>query len=144
MDFLFVCITSPRRLLWLQDVVRSLVVRWSSDLRSTFPIKVNCCVAICFLILGISNNFFLAISFVMCWYFNSYILMPNMRQMLRLRYTSSFFRKDVRITQISHSHSKILIGMARKMRYLLQFSTLASVQNLARSPIDAFPADRRV
>ena len=43
-----------------------------------FPIKVGCCVAICFLMLVISKNFFLTVSFVMCCSFTSAILMPIM------------------------------------------------------------------
>ena len=93
--------------------------------------------------LGISKNFFLTLSFVMCWSFISAIMMHNMRQMLRCRNTSSFFGRDVRSAQLSHSHSNRLMGIARKIGYLLQFLTLASVQNLARAPIDEFSAARR-
>ena len=143
MDFLSVRSTPPRILLWLDSAVRSLVGRWSSELRATFPIKVSCCVAIYFLMIGISNNFFLIVSFVMCWSFASTILMPNMRRILRCGNTSSCFWSDVRSTHISHPLSNILMGTARKMRYLLQFLTLASVNNLERSPIDAFTAVRR-
>ena len=66
MYFLFVCSTPARRFLWLHHAVRSLVGRCSSELRATFSIKVSYRVVICFSLLGISENFFLAISFVMC------------------------------------------------------------------------------
>ena len=45
----------------------------------------------------------------------------------------------MRSAQISHFHSNILMGMVRKMRYMMKLSTLASVHNLARYPIDEFP-----
>ena len=96
-----------------------------------------------FLMLGISKYFHLNVSFVMCWSFTSVILMPTMRRMLQCRNTSIFFRRDVRSAHISHTHSNRLIGMAIKISYLLRLSSLASVQNLARAPIDAFPAARR-
>ena len=51
-----------------------------------------------------------------------------------------FFRRDVWSAQIWHTHTSRLIGMAIKIRYMIWLSTLASVQNLARSHIDAFPA----
>ena len=143
MDFLLVYSTPPHHLLWLHHAVRSLVGRWSSELRGTFPIKFSCCVAICFSILGISNSFFLTVSFVMCWYFTSFILVPNMCQMLRCRNTLIFFRRDLHISHLSHTHSNRLMGMARKIRYLLLLSTLSSVKNLARAPIDEFPYSRR-
>ena len=88
MYFLFVCSTPPCRLLWLHHAVRSLVGIWSSDLRATFSIKDSCRVAICFTMLGISNNLFLNVSSVMCWSFTSAILMPNMRRMMWCRNTS--------------------------------------------------------
>ena len=113
------------------------------DLISTFPIKVSCRVVVYFSILGILKNFFFTVLFVMCWSFTSAILMPNIIWMLRFSNTSSFFRRDVRSPQLSHTHSNRFMGMARKIRYLLLLLTLASVQNLARAPIDAFPADRR-
>ena len=136
MDFLFLCSTPPRCLLWLLHAVRIFVVRWSSELRTTFPINVSCRVAICFLMLVISKKSFLTVSFVICWYFTSSILMPNMRRILQFSNTSSFFRRDVWIAQISYPHSNILMGIARKIRYLLQLSALASVYNLAKDPID--------
>ena len=70
-------------------------------------------------------------------------MITNMPRMLQCKNTSSFFRKNVRSAQLSHPHSHILMGMARKIRYLLRLLILASVQNLARDPIDAFPAARR-
>ena len=143
-DFLFVCSTHPRRLLWLHHAVISMVGRWLSELRANFPIKVSCRVAIYYSMLGISNNVFLPVSFMMCWSFTSSILMPNMRRMLCCRNTSSFFRSDVQSDHLSHPHSNILMGMARNMRYLLWLLTLASVQNLVRAPIDAFPDARHV
>ena len=82
MDFLFMRSTPPRRLLWLHHAVRSLVGIWSSELRATLPIKVRCRVTIYFLMLGISKNFFLTVSFVMSCSFTSAILMPSMRRML--------------------------------------------------------------
>ena len=39
MDFLFLCSTPPRRLLWLHHAVRSSVGRWSSNLRATVTIN---------------------------------------------------------------------------------------------------------
>ena len=66
MYFLFVCSTPPRRLLRLHHTVRSLVGRWSSELRVTFPMNVSCRVAICFSMLGISKNFLITVSFMMC------------------------------------------------------------------------------
>ena len=142
MDFLLVCSTPPHHLLWLHHKLRSLVQRWSSDLCATFTRKVRCCIAICFLTLGISNSFFLIVLFVMCWFFTSVILTRNMRCILRCKNTSILFSRDIQSVQLSHTHSNILIGMARKMCYLLRLSMLASVQNLARAPIDIFPADR--
>ena len=141
MDFLFVCSTLPRHLLWLHHSVRSLVGRWFSELCATFPIKVSCRVVIYFSMLGISKNSFLTVSFLMCWSFTSAIMMPYICQMLRCRNTSSYFRIDVRNAPLSHPHSNIFMVMARKKRYFLQLSTLESVHNLARSPIDAFPDD---
>ena len=44
--------------------------------------KVRCCVAICFLMLGISNNLFLTASSVMRFCFTSITLMPSMGRML--------------------------------------------------------------
>ena len=90
MYVLFVFSTPPRRLLWLHHAVRNLVGRWSSELSANFPIKVSCHVAIYFLMLGISNNFFLAVSFLMCRSFTSAILMPNICRMLQCRNTSNF------------------------------------------------------
>ena len=69
--------------------------------------------------------------------------MPSMRRMLQCRNMSIVFRRDVRSAQLSHTHSNRFMGMARNMRYLLQFLILASVQNLARAPIDTFTAARR-
>ena len=66
MDFLFVCSTPPRRRLWLHHAVSSLVGRWSSELRATFPMNFSYRFAICFSMLGISKNVFLTVSFVMC------------------------------------------------------------------------------
>ena len=91
-----------------------------------------------------SNNLFLTVSFVMCWYFTLDILMHNMRQMLQCRNISRLFRRDIRSAESSHPHSNRLTGMARKIRYLLRLTTLVSVQNVARAPIDEFPASRRV
>ena len=144
MDFLFVCSTPPRRLLWLHHAVRILVVRWSSELCTTFPMNDSYRVAICFLMLGISKNFLLTVSFVMCWSFTSVIIIPDMRRMLRCRNISRFFSRDVQSSQISHPHSKRLMGMVIKISYLLKLSTLTSIQTLARAPIDEFPADMRV
>ena len=48
----------------------------------------------------------------------------------------------MRSSHISHPHTSKLIGMVRKMRYLLQFLTLAFVHNLERYPIDATSAAR--
>ena len=143
MIFLFVCSTPPRRRLWLHHAVRSLLERRLSELRATFPMKVSCHVEIFFSMLGISTHFLLTVSFVMCLYFTSDMLMPDMCQMLLCRHTSIFFRRDVRSNQLSHPHSNRLAGMARKTRYLLRLSTLASAQNLERAPIDAFPDSRR-
>ena len=56
MDFLFVCKTLPRHLLWLHHAVRSLLGRWLSELRATLPMNVSCIVAIYFLMQGISKN----------------------------------------------------------------------------------------
>ena len=143
MDFLLVCSTPPHHLLWLHHKVRSLVRRWSSDLCATFTRKVRCCIAICFLTLGISNSFFLIVLFVMCWSFTSVILTRNMRCILRCKNTSILFSRDIQSVQLSHTHSNILMGMARKIRYLLQLLTLDSIQNCERDPIDAFPSARR-
>ena len=143
MDLLFVCSTPPCRLLRLHHAVISLVGRWLSELRATLTIKVSCRVAIYFLVLGISNNLFLIVSFVTRYYLISAILMPSMRRMLRFSKTSSFKRRDVQSTQVSYPHRSKLMGMARKMRYLLIFLTLVSVHNLAGAPIDVFTADRR-
>ena len=52
MYFLFVRSTPPCRLLWSHHSVRSLVGRWSSELRATFPMNVGFHVAICFSMLG--------------------------------------------------------------------------------------------
>ena len=142
MDFLFVCNTPPRCLLWLHHAVRSLVGRGLSELRATFPMKISCCVAICFSVLGISKNFFLTVSFVMCWYLASAILMPNRRWMLRCSNTSSVFWRYVRSAHISYPHSNRLMGMARNMRYLLRFLTLSYVHNLVRDHIYEFPDAR--
>ena len=139
---LFVCSTTPRCLLWLHHTVRSLVGIWLSDLRATFPMNVSCRVAICSSMLSLSKKSLLTVSFVMRWSFNSVMMMPSMSQMLRCRNTSRFFRRNVWSAQISHTHSSRLMVMARKIRYLLRLSTLASVQNLARASIYAFPADR--
>ena len=54
-----------------------------------------------------------------------------------------FLRRDVRSAKISHLHRSRLVGMARKMRYLLRLSILASDQNLERAHIDEFPTARR-
>ena len=89
--------------------------------------------------LGISKNFLLTFSFVVHCSLTSDLLMSNMRQILGCRNTSSLFRRDIQSSQLSHPHSNKLIGMARKMSYLLQFSMLASVYNLARDCIDTFP-----
>ena len=45
-------------------------------------------------------------------------------------------------SQLSHPHRSKLMGMARKISYLLQLPTLASLQILTKDPIDAFPAAR--
>ena len=143
MDFLLVCSTPPHHLLWLHHKVRSLVRRWSSDLCATFTRKVRCCIAICFSTLGISNNFFLIVSFVVCWSFTSVVLTRNMRRILRFKNTSILFSRDIQSAQLSHTHSNRLMGMARNIRYLLQLLTLESIQNCERDPIDVFPSDRR-
>ena len=95
MDFLFVCNTPPHRLLWLHHAVRSLVGRWSSELRVTFPMNVSCCVAIFSSMLSIPKNFLLTVSFVMRLSFTSVMMMPNMCRMLRCRNTSSFFKGGI-------------------------------------------------
>ena len=141
MNFLFVCSTPPRRFLWLHHAVRSLVLRWSSEWCVTFPMNGRCRVAICFLMLVISKNFLLTVSFVMCWSFTSVILIPNTRRMLRYKNISSFFNRDVRSSQISYPYINILMGIAKKIRYLLLLLALAYVHNLSRAAIDAFPAD---
>ena len=117
---------------------QSFVVKRSSELRATLPIKVGCNVTICFSILGILKNF------VMCWCLISAILMPNMCEMLRCCNNTFFKRSDVQNAQLSHPHINLLMGMARKTRYLLRLSKLASVKNLARSPIDDFTSARCV
>ena len=144
MDFLFVCNTPPRRLLWFHHAVRSLLGIWSSELRVTFPMNVSCHVAIFSSMLSISKYFLLTVSFVMRQSFTQVILMHSMRRMLWCRNTSSFSMRDFRSAQLLHPHSSRLIGMAREIRYLLWLLTLASVKNLARAPIDEFPAARRV
>ena len=82
MDLLFVCSTPLRCLLWFHHALRSLVGGWLSELRATLPIKVSCRVAVYFSVLGISKNFFLTVSVVMCCSFTSAILMPSIRRML--------------------------------------------------------------
>ena len=144
MYFLFMCSTPPHRFSWLHHAVRNCLGRWSSELHATFPMNVRCCVAICFLMLGISNSFRLTVSFVMCWSFTSVIIIPDMRRMLRCRNISRFFSRNVQSSQILHPHSNRLMGMVIKISYLLQLSTLASIQTLARDPFDEFPADMRV
>ena len=62
--------------------------------------------------------------------------MPSMSWMLRCTKNSIISRKDVRSAHLSHPCRIKLMGVERKIRHLLQFSTLASVQNLARAPID--------
>ena len=118
--------------------------RWLSELYAIFLIKVSFRVEICFSMLILLNNFLLTISFVIRCSFNSAILMPSMRQMLQCRNTSSLFLRDVWSAYLSHPHGNELIGIVRKMRYSLQLLTLASVQKLARAPIDAFLASRCV
>ena len=142
MEYLFVYSKPPHRLLWFYHKVRRVWGIWSLELRATWPIKVSCRVAICFLMLGILKNFLLTVLFVMCWSFTSAILMPNMRRMLQCSNTSSFFIRDAWISQFSHYYSNIFMGMARRLIYLLQFLTLGYVHNLARAPIDAFPDAR--
>ena len=64
---------------------------WGNGCQSCVPlfrIKVICRVTICFLVLVISKNFFLAVLFVMRCYFTSDILMLSMRRMMRCRNTS--------------------------------------------------------
>ena len=90
MELMSVCSTPLCLLLWLHHMVRSLVRRWSSELRATFLIKVICPVAIFFLVLGISKNFFLTVSFAICCYFTSVIFMTSMHRMLQCRNTSIF------------------------------------------------------
>ena len=89
MDLYFMCSTPPRRFLWFRHDARSLMGRYLSGLRATLLIKVSCRVTICFLMLGISNNFFLTFSFVMCCYFTSSILMPGICLLLQCRNTSN-------------------------------------------------------
>ena len=84
------CSTPPHCVLWFNHSVRSFVGIWLSELRATFTIKVSCCVAIYFLMLVISEIFFLTVSFIMCLSFISAIPMPNMRRMLHCRNTSTF------------------------------------------------------
>ena len=119
--------------------MKSLVGRWLSELRATLPIKVSCRFAICFSMLGISKNLFLDVSFVMRCYLTLSILIPSMRHMLRCSNTSSFSRKGLWSTHISHPHSSRLMVMARKMIYFLLLSALLYFHNLARAPIDTFP-----
>ena len=139
--FLSVCSIHPSHLLWLHHAVRSLVGRCSSELRATFPMNVSYNVAICYLMLIISKKSSLLshlwcvdLSPQSCWC------------LVCVRWCGvgipQFFRRDFRSGQLSHTHSSRFMGMVRKISYLLQLSTLAYVQNLARAPIDAFPVDR--
>ena len=114
MEFLFMCSTPPRSILWLHHAVRILLGIWLSEFRATFTIKVSCRVAICFLMLGISNNFFPTAIFVMCCYFTSVTLMPSMRRMVRYRKTSSLKRRDTQSAHLSHPHKSILVGWQGK------------------------------
>ena len=141
MDFLFACSTPPRCLLWLHHVVRSLVVRWSWEMRLTLPKNVSYCFMIYLLMSGILKTF-LNVSFVMRCSFASAILLPSMNWMLWCRNNPSFLRKDVQIAQILQTNSNRFMGRERKMRYLLWLLTLVSVQNLVRTSISAFPSAR--
>ena len=49
----------------------------------------------------------------------------------------------MRSSQLSHPYGNTFMGMARKIRYLLQLLTLASEQILVRDTIDAFTSARR-
>ena len=65
---------------------------WLSDLCDTMPIRVSCIVAIYFLMLGILNNLFPTVSFLICCSFTSVILMPSMCRMIQCRNTSNVFK----------------------------------------------------
>ena len=92
---------------------------------------------------GYIKNIFLTVSFVMCCYFTVYIVMPKKFWIMWCKKISSLLKRDVRISQILYTHIIRLVGMSSKMRYFLQVSTLVSVQNLLRDPIDGFPDERR-
>ena len=70
------------------------------------------------------------------------MMIPSMCRMLQCRDTAIFSRSDVQSAQILHPYISRLMGMAIKIRYLLQLLKLVSVYNLEKAPIDKFPAAR--
>ena len=79
----------------------------------------SCHILICSLMLGISKNISPAVSFVICCYFVTYIMMPKMRQILQCNNTSNLLRRDVWSANILHSHGSSFVKMVRKMSYFL-------------------------
>ena len=135
MFFLFVWRTPPRFWGWSHHTVRSCVGIWLSWLRTTFPMKLSCLLAIRFRIEGIPQKKRRTVLFVVCSSFTRIILIPKIFRMLLWKKTSSFLNRDSRIAQLLHPHNSRLRGIAQKIRYLLCVSTAGSTQNYRRAPI---------
>ena len=140
----FSCLFEGPRLFfrgWSHYAVRSCLGIWLSWLRTTFPIKPSCLLAIWLRSEGIPQKKRRTVSFLMCSSFTRFILIPKIFRRLLWKKTSIFLNRDSRIAHLSHPHNRSLSGIAQKIRYLLRVSTAWSIQNSRRDTIitDACP-----
>ena len=120
---------------WSHPAVRSCVGIWISWLRTTFPIKTSCLLAIWLRSERILQKKRRTVSFFMCSSFTHVILIPNIFRMIIWKKTSSFLIKESLIAHLLHPHNRRLSGIAQKIRYFLRVSTAWSIHNYRRAPI---------
>ena len=110
---------APRFRLLLHHAVRSFVGSWLSLFLTTFPINVSCRWAICFRIVGMEKNLLRMEPFVILSSITCVMSILSIFLMLRCKNTSNLLSVVSLNAQLSLPHSKRLIGMARKIKYLL-------------------------
>ena len=93
--------------------------------------KASCPFATWFWIISISKNIWWIVSFVILYYFTSVMVTPSILLMLRCRKTSGFSRSETLIAQILHIHSRICMGVSRKIKYLLRSLTYIDKESKA-------------
>ena len=98
--------------------------------------KVSCCLATWFWIVGISKNLQPIVSFVIIPPFTCVIVTPITLLMLWCSKTSILFRSEMRRSQLLHPHIRIFMGMASNIKYLLWRSAAIYLQKLFNANID--------